>query len=239
MLEFEGIVIRTTVFRDNDLMVNVISSDKMYSFLARGAMKYQSKNAPSVNMYVKGRYQLSYGKEGKSLRNGEVIKSYEQIKGNLSSLAVLDFIGEVTNKLIINEDAKEVYQYLEKSLDLLNAGFDPLSVAILYLARVLNVIGIGLNVDSCQKCGKTSQIVGVSYSDAGFICADCFDSYNGPQVNSYKLKVIRYIFKTDLENFGKVAFEKDAVVEILKELGEFVLQNTSTKLKSLELITKL
>ena len=107
-MEFEGIVIRSTPFRDHDAMVTVLSNDKMRSFLVRGALKYNSKLGPSVNMYTKSRFQISRGKEGYALRNGEILESYKNIKSNIDCLAVEDFLGEATNKLVQSEDAPEI-----------------------------------------------------------------------------------------------------------------------------------
>lgn len=239
MIEFDGIVIRSTPFRDNDAMVNVVANDRFHSFLAKGVLKFESKNSSSVNLYSKSHFQLSKGKEGYLLRSSELLDSFQNIKNSLSALAVLDFIGEVTNKLVISDDASNVYPFLEKSLTLLNAGFDPYSVALIYLAHILNQTGYGLDVDSCVICGQTSQIVAVSYKDGGFICQNCFDPLNHVKCNARKLKIIRYIFKVDLNNFGQVSFEKDECLNILEELGKFVFDIIQIDLKSLKLIKKL
>lgn len=238
MIEFEGIVIRTTPFREHDLVVNVLSNDKMRSFLARGALKMDSKNASSVNNYAHSRFAITKGKDGFSLRSGELLDSYEHIKEDLSRLAVLDFIGEITNKLVQSDDAPYLYGYLEKSLQLLNSGFDPYTVAIIYFAKVLNVAGYGLEVDSCVFCGQKSQIVAINYMDGGFICEDCFDSLNHAKSSPRKLKILRYIFKVDKERFGQVSFEKEECLELLNELASFCHEVTQVEIKSLSLIRK-
>ena len=38
-MEIEGIIIRQTPFQDNDMMVTVLTNEKLFSFLARGVMK--------------------------------------------------------------------------------------------------------------------------------------------------------------------------------------------------------
>lgn len=239
MIEFEGIVTRLTPFRDNDAMVNVISSDKMHSFLARGVMKYESKNAPSVGLYTRGRYSLSKGKDGFSLRNGELLDSYQNIKTDLDSLSILDFIGELTNKLVQNEDAPKVYPNLVRCLELLNKGFDPFTIGLIYFAHILNVIGYGLEVDKCVISGETSQIVAVSYVDGGFITQNCFDPLKHVKCTSRKLKIIRYAFKVDMDSYDKVAFEKDESREIILELAQFIYDALQIELKSLKLIKKI
>ena len=238
-MEFEGIVIRSTPFRDHDAMVTVLCNDKIRSFLCRGALKYNSKLGPSVNIYTKSRFQISRGKEGYALRNGEILNSFEQIKTNIECLAVEDFIGEITNKLVLSDDASEVYPSLEKSLDLLNKGFSPFSVALIYFAKVLAVAGYGLNVDSCQICGKKDDIVALSYKDGGFICRDCFSPLKHKKCDPNKLKMVRYIFKVDLDNYSKVEFPKESCLELIKELAKFLEDISQLNLKSIDLLRKI
>ena len=238
-MEFEGIVIRSTPFRDHDAMVTVLSNDKIRSFLCRGALKYESKLGASVNIYTKSRFLINRGKEGYALRNSEILNSYEKIKTNIESLAVQDFIGEITNKMIQEDDASSIYPYLEKSLDSLNNGFHPFSIALLYFAKVLTVAGLGLNVDSCQICGKKDDIVAVSYSDGGFICRDCFSPLYHKKSDPNKLKMLRYIFKVDLANYVRVDFPKKESLELINELAKFLDNVNQLNLKSIELLRKI
>ena len=238
-MEFEGIVIRQTPFRDHDAMVTVLSIDKMRSFLVRGALKYDSKLGPSVNMYTKSRFQLMKGKEGYALRSGEILDSYENIKTNIDCLAVQDFLGELTNKLIQSDDANRIYPYLVKSLELLNNGFSPFTVALIYFAKVLDIAGFGLNVDSCQICGKKDDIVALSYKDGGFICRDCLSPLKHVKSDPTKLKMVRFAFKVDIENFNKVEFDKKLCLDLIKEFAKFLDDVAQLNLKSIELLKKI
>lgn len=238
-MEFEGIVIRQTPFRDHDAMVTVLSNDKIRSFLVRGALKYESKLGPSVNMYTKSRFQISRGKEGYALRNSEILDSYENIKVNIEALAVQDSLGELTNKLIQSDDAESIYPSLVRSLELLNSKFSPYTVAIIYFAKVLEAAGFGLNVDSCQICGKKDDIVALSYKDGGFICRNCLSPLKHVKSDPMKLKMIRYIFKVDLDNYSKVEFDKRACLEIILELSKFLDDVSQLNLKSIDLLKKI
>ena len=238
-MEFEGIVIRQTPFRDHDAMVTVLSNDKIRSFLVRGALKIDSKLGPSSNMYTKSRFQITRGKEGYALRNGEILDSYENIKTNIDCLAVQDFLGELTNKLIQSDDASKVYPCLERSLEMLNSGFSPFTIALIYFAKVLEVAGFGLNVDSCQICGKKDDIVALSYKDGGFICRNCLSPLKHVKSNPMKLKMIRYIFKVDVDNFNKVEFDKKDCLDIVKELAKFLDDVSQLNLKSIEILKKI
>ena len=238
-MEFEGIVIRRTTYKEGAAMISVLTKDKIRSFLAKGVLKITSKNAPSVNLFTKSLFQTYNGEEGDWLRVGEVISSYPNITKSFEKLAVLDFISEITNSLIGSGDAKDVYSLLEKPLECLNGEFSPLTATLIYFAKVLIASGYGLDVDSCAICGKKEAITALCYKDGGFICKNCFDSSNHVKTDPRKLKIIRYIFKVDLANFDRVTFSNDECKEIIFELSEFLNLTSQIEFKSLTFLNQI
>lgn len=238
MKEITGIVIRVTPFRESDAMVTVLGEERIHSFLARGVMKMKSKNSSSVNLYNKSRFTITSSKDGLVLRSGEVLNSFERLRTDLNCLLILDFMGEVTNKLIINEDAPEAYKWLDRCLDVLNIGNDPISIALIYLAAVLRINGNGLEVDSCVICYQKKPIVGVNYHLGGFICVDDLSRVPGSKRTSGELKILRYLFKVHLESVGKTLFTHEEAHHILKDLGKFIEEQLDVTLKSIPLIEK-
>ena len=238
-MEFEGIVIRRTSYKEGSAMISVLTKDRIRSFLAKGVLKITSKNAPSVNSFTKSRFQTFNGEEGDWLRVGEVLCSYPNITKDFEKLAILDFISEITNSLIGTNDANDTYQFLEKTLEALNGDFSPLTALLIYFAKVLKASGYGLDVDSCAICGKKTQITALSYKDGGFICQNCFDASNHAKTDPRKLKIMRYIFKVDVDNFTKIAFGNDECKAIIFELCEFLNFASQIEFKSLTLLSQI
>ena len=238
-MEFEGIVIRRTSYKEGSAMISVLTKDRIRSFLAKGVLKITSKNAPSVNIFTKSRFQTFNGEEGDWLRVGEVVCSYPNIQKSFEKLAILDFISETTNLLIGTNDAKDTYVFLEKTLECLNADFSPLTALLIYFAKVLKSSGYGLDVDSCSICGKKTSITAISYKDGGFICQNCFDSSKHAKTDPRKLKIMRYIFKVDIDNYTKVAFSNEECKEIIFELCDFLNFVSQIDIKSLILLKQL
>ena len=238
-MEFEGIVIRRTSYKEGSAMISVLTKDRIRSFLAKGVLKITSKNAPSVNLFTKSRFQTFNGEEGDFLRVGEVISCYPNISKDFEKLAILDFVSEMTNSLIGSNDASGVYEFLEKTLVSLNGEFSPLTALLIYFAKVLKASGYGLDVDSCAICGKKTQITALSYKDGGFICQNCFDASNHAKTDPRKLKIMRYIFKVDADNFTKIAFGNDECKAIIFELCEFLNFASQIEFKSLTLLSQI
>ena len=238
-MEFEGIVIRRTTYQEGAAMITVLTKEKIRSFLAKGVLKMTSKNAPSVNLFTKSRFQVFHGQDGDWLRVGEILESFPNINGDLEKLAVLDFVSELTNTLLGTNDAKDIYEFLEKTLQSLNAGFSPWTALAIYFAHVLTAAGYGLNVDKCAICGKPTSIMSLSYKDVGFICDKCFDETRHAKTDVRKLKIMRYIFKVDLANFDRVTFGKDECKAIIFELADFLNWTSQIEFKSLTLLSQI
>ena len=238
-MEFEGIVIRRTSYKEGSAMISVLTKDRIRSFLAKGVLKMTSKNAPSVNLFTKSRFQTFNGEEGDWLRVGEVLCSYPNITKNFEKLAILDFISEITNSLIGTKDVQDTYRFLEKTLECLNGDFSPLTALLIYFAKVLKASGYGLDVDSCAICGEKHAITAISYKDGGFICQKCFDASNHVKSDVRKLKIFRYIFKVDTDNFTKIAFSNEECKAIIFELCEFLNFTSQIEFKSLTLLSQI
>lgn len=238
-MEFEGIVIRRVPFKGDDVMVNVLTKDKMRSFLAKGVLKIFSKNSFSCNFYTRSRFQVYKGKEGDFLRIGEVIESYPNIGNSMDKLALLDFISEVTNNLLDKKDSSNIYEYMQKLLESFNGAFSPWTAVLIYFAHLLIAAGYGFDVDHCIKCGNKTDIKALSYKDGGFICKNCFDTKEHINTDVRKLKIVRYVFKVDISNFNKIEFEKEECKELIIELANFLNWSSQIELKSLNLLKNL
>lgn len=234
-----GIVIKNVPQKESDSMVEAIGPDGLFSFYARGVKKLTSKNSVSVQSLAYSKFVLMSSSSGSlTLKEGGLIKSFATLS-NLEALSVLSFLQEVTARLVQPDEASKAYQMLLPCLESLNQGHEPLTIGLIYLAHVLNIGGIGLDVDECVICQKKTGIVAVSYEDGGFVCKDCLPETTAVISSGRKLKIIRYLFRCGIQDLGRVEFSKEELIPLYRELGQYLDDLTSLKLKSLELIVKL
>ncbi|MFA5481248.1 MAG: DNA repair protein RecO [Bacilli bacterium] len=237
-MEIIGIVLRLTPFKEKDAMVNILTAERIYSFLARGVLGIASKNLSSVQPFTESRFMINKGKEGLTLRTGTVLHTFEQAKTKLSNLAVLSFVGELTNKVISSEEAAGLYPYLHACLTNLDAGFDPLTTALLYFASVLKTSGYGLEVTKCVISGQRSDISAISFIDGGFVATPFFDPLSHQKCSERKLKIFRQIFLAKPDELNRVTFERRECLEILSELTIYLQDAAGVRLKSIDFLEK-
>lgn len=239
-MNINGIVLRVIPFKEKDMMVSILTENKLLSFYARGTASLKSKNAPALNLYSYSSFSLNEGPQGGlSLKEAIIIDSFSNCLTNYNTLSVLSFITELTLKSLNEVDAKEAFPYFLKIEELLNNGFDPLTLLNIYFARVLCISGIGLDVDECVFCHQRSDIVGISFKDGGFTCRKCFEGSEAINLTPRFLNIYRYIFRVSSEKIGNVEFNKEENLTVLTKLVEYQYNLTSLLLKSYQLIKKI
>ena len=230
----EGYVLRVSSYKENDAMVTVLASDGMYSFLARGVLKNTSKNFSSCQLLAKSRFSLNEQNSGNySLSESQVINVPDG-KSDLLRLGIFSFVSEACLKLVTEEEAKEIYPWLDKTMENLKEDGKEASSALVFLSHLLNEIGYGLEVSECVGCGGKTGIVGVSFKDGGFVCKDC--AHESDKMDNRDLKILRFCFKCQISDVDRVTFEKEESIKLLKRLIRYIDSFTGVKLKSLDLL---
>lgn len=234
---YDGIVLRTIDYKETDLLVDILTDEGKKCFLARGAKKLTSKNAPSLRLLTKGTFVIATNLSGKgTLKESAPIRAMNP-KEDLPSLFALNFVAEATNAFsqYETESERKVYRFLDATLSKINDGYDPLSASLIYLSYILKTNGSGLDVSECVRCHSKRNIVGVSYQEGGFLCKTHI-AEGDALLSPYALKVIRYCFMVEADTLKDVVFEKKTTIHLLKDLAEFSKDQFGIKLKSVELL---
>ena len=239
-IQKEGIVLRQTITKEADAMVDCLGPEGVFAFYARGIGKLTSKNGASCSALSHSIFTLIVSSNGSlSLSEAKPLESFLPSSSDLSQFAVLSFLQELSAKLLQDGEGEEIYPWLLQTLKKIKEGFDPLTAGLIYFAHLLVDFGIGLDVDECIVCHKKSSIAAISYEDGGFLCKDHFQEGNGQLAGAQKLKIIRYLFRVPLEMIDKIAFEKEDALPFYKELGQYLHDQTGASLKSISLFEKL
>lgn len=234
-----GYVIHSAFYRDSDAMISFFSSEGVVSFLARGIRKIPSKNAAVCSLLAKSEVVLNVSSSGgMSLKEGNLI-SYPDGGDSLTRLAVYQFLAELNHKALTGmEEAVDLYPYLDKAMEAIASGQDAPSLALFYFAHLLRYSGYSLAVDGCVFCDKSTDIVGLSYHDGGFLCREhCLNE--GNRLPPRMIHIIRFLFKSDLSHLPRAVFRNEESLLLLQEFGRYYEDLTGVRLNSLKVIGKL
>lgn len=237
-IKLEGLVIRKVACKENDAMITIFGKDGIFSFYGRGVNKISSKNIASCSLLSYSSFVLTNQVGDKLvLKEANFKKSYLN-DSSFSCLSVANFLLELVSKGLDEdrkEDATKIYPYLMLSLEQLESARFPLSLALSFFIKFLESLGIGLNLNSCVKCGKKDEIVGISYENGGFICKNCL-TINDHKLNIETLKFIHYVSISNINNISRIPPLENGVYPVLEGLRKFLFEETGIEIKSLKLL---
>lgn len=196
-----GIVTRSTDYKDNDVILNVLTENGFVALYARGIKKMTSRNAYACQLFDLSEFSFDAGEEREMhiLKTAVLKREFSGIKEDYDRLALGSVVLEIVNQL---EDESN-YHLLAETLELLENTPEPFTVFSLFITRVLKDMGLDPSVDECVNCGQTKGIETISIEDGGFLCHDCNVSHIGTYDVEF-LRKYRIINKADYSVVNKL-----------------------------------
>lgn len=212
----ECFVLSHTDYKENSLLVNVLTKEYgKLTFVANGVKKAKSKNASGILLYTKSEFSFDY-KEDKTmfrLKSAKTIDYYRHLHENIEYIAASTLISEASDYLLLQsvdiELQQSIYSLLEEAYNALNEEKDTKIIVSIYIAKLLQLFGTSMEVDSCVLCGNT-KVSSFSVSDGGFLCLECAKKRKQPLLSPNLLKAIRYINKAQLSQYDLVKLNIDS-----------------------------
>ncbi|MCH5171666.1 MAG: DNA repair protein RecO [Erysipelotrichales bacterium] len=239
-MEIEGIIASIVQYRESDGIVNLLTADGFITFNAHGIFKIDSKLSSICQLYNFVSVDLSENRRSGyyTLKSGRILKSLKNVYENIDAMLTLGFIVELAKKTLDDDNKSKVYNCALLALDsIVNQG-DLVTIRLVYLANILSLVGLKIDVDECVRCGSRKEIITLSFDDGGFVCRKCLGPSDTIKTPLY-IKLARYIFITDIsETINKVLPEFESRT-LFKELYGFLCSQLDMKLKSYELLGKI
>lgn len=239
IIQKEGLVLRLSDMKESDAMVKAIGPDGLFSFYARGVKKLDSKNGAATAVLALSSFTLTRSSAGALTLKEACAKELLYPSDQLTGLSIASFLLEAANSLVQEDEAAEAYPWLLGALKAIKEGKEPFAAGLICFAHILAIGGIGLDVDECVLCGGKKKIVALSYQDGGYVCQDCFDPAYMEKTPDLHLKMLRYIFKAPVGDYGRVSFAPGDCRPLYARLGEYVEEMTGTHLRSLDFLMKI
>ncbi len=232
----EVVVIRLTPYREKDYIVNAFSSEGLITFRAPGALKFNSKLAGSLTLFNVVDVELTSGKTGFILSGVKPISASHKIYLDANKLIALNVIGEISQKLLIEDNSvREAFPLLKAVLlSLVEAKYN-LSLIYLYVTNLLSLLGVKLVTDGCVSCHKRVNIVGLDLLEGGFVCSSHASAHT-IFLNSHEINIIRYGFMIDESKLMHHEFNDEEVTKVLKVMLSYIEDVYTIKLISSQLL---
>lgn len=240
------IVLSTSKYKEKDLIVNAISEDQVISFKARGGLEAKSPFAFLSNELTVAEVEFSGPETYKNriLKSAMMISSPLQYSDSLDKLFTIKIVSEITNKASFDEENNEAYIYYPEIIKFLTGlsfeHFNPYVFTMIYLSKALKMLGNGLVVDKCVRCGGTKDIVAFSFDEGGFICKNCYDpNIDNNDLNVNQMKLIRFASSVpDYSYPFNYEISEGECKALLEKMADFCNDIVGLRIENLKLLTQ-
>lgn len=233
--ESKAIVLVSNRYKDDSALVTLVGEKGLFSVMAKGIYRMKSPLKP---LLISGSLvEIEYQKSGEVFFASSLKVLYdasELLTSYVSSLYLM-YLEELSLSLYQFDDPFPFDEILEivKSL---KTG-DILSLTLLTLGVIYRSLGIGIETRKCVRCKKTSNIVGYSFSDGGFLCHDCIRENDTRCKDTDDLYVLKYAFHPITEEILSKKVFHDNGMRILCLLNDRLLEYFDLKsMKSFPLL---
>lgn len=170
----EGIVLRTREYGERDRLVTLVDREgTRRTVLAKGVRRPRSSLAAGVQPYTYSRFLLWKGRSLDGVSQVQVLDALTGLRGSLEALAAAAYVAELA-EAFTQEGAPSPGVFpvvLEVLRGLAAVPADRVAYA-LWLRhaelRLLDVAGLGMQLDACQDCGRILAPPGAAAGRAGW-----------------------------------------------------------------------
>lgn len=235
----EGIILSETPYKETSKIIQVYTQEHGYiGMIAKGAKSIKSSLRVGTSLYTYGYFNIYY-KENKlsQVINVDIINTYNNIRTDLKLISYMAYLCDLTKQVLRENKTNELFNVLISGLDKIDHNLDPLIITNIIELKYLDYLGVGLNLDSCVKCGSKTGIVTIDPDLGGFVCQKCYQ--NEYIVDPKTIKLIRMYYYVDIKTITEIKVSNQVKKEINMFLTRYYDRYTGLYLKSKEFLNKI
>lgn len=238
MIEVEGFVISETPYGESSKIINLLTPKGLIGILCKGAKSLKNINRSVTAKFTYGKYIIYDKKEKTSiLKEGSVINNFSNIKNDIILIGYMTYLSDLVYQVVKQNPAKEIYDIFISSLKKIEEGMNPMIITNIFEVKMLDYLGVGINLDCCNNCGSTKNIVTINADLGGYVCSEC---YKGEYIYEAKvIKMLRMYKLVNIDSISDLKISENIVFEINRFLNIYYNRFTGIYLKSKKFLQEL
>ena len=230
--ELEGIVVSETPYGESSKIINILTKDDgIVGVMAKGAKRIKSPLRVATEKLTLGVFNVYYHKDKLStLVSADILNPLLNIKTDIVKIGYMTYIVELAYQTIRQNEDKNIYKILKSAILKIEEGLDPMIITNILELKMLDYLGVGIDLDKCIKCGNTKNILTISGDEGGYICSDC--RTNEPIYSEKTIKMFRLYYYVDIDSISDLKISEEVVCDINRILTEYYDRFTGLYLKS-------
>lgn len=237
--KFEGIIMTETPYGDNSKIINVLTKEKgIIGIMCNNAKSIKNSLRTKTLKFTYAYFHINYSETKLSkLIDVDIINNLNNIKSDIVLISYMSYITDLTYQVVKQNNHPEIFFLFINTVLKLNENKNPAILTNILELKYLDYLGIGLNLNSCIKCGNKTQIVTLDPDEGGYVCAKC---YTNEKILSQKsIKLIRMYYLIDINSISDIKIKENIAQEINYFLEKYYDRYTGLYLKSKAFLKKI
>lgn len=211
----EGFIFNVVDYGDTSKIINIFTKDGIIGCIAKGAKSLKSNLRVNTTKFTYGNFIINKKNNNNLhyIKEASVINDLNNIKTSLEAISYLSYIVELTNQVAKQtNDYEKLYELFINTILKLNDNLNPLVLTNIYELKVLDYLGVGVNFESCSKCGNKKDIVTIDGDIGGYICKNCYT--NEYIYDEKTLKMLRLYYLIDISSISELKISEKVINNI-------------------------
>lgn len=237
--KLEGIIITETPYGDNSKIINVLTKEKgIIGIMCSNVKSIKNPLRTKTLKFTYGYFHINYNENKLSkLVDVDIIDNLTNIRGDIELISYMSYITDLTYQVVKQNNDIDIYSIFISTVLKLNEKKNPLILTNILELKYLDYLGVGLNLDSCVKCGSKKNIVTLDPDEGGYICQNCYT--NERILDPKSIKLIRMYYLIDINTISNISIKETTANEINYFLDKYYERYTGLYLKSKDFLKKL
>ncbi len=235
----EGFIVKEIPYKETSKIINVYTQEYgIVGMIAKGAKSLKSPLRAVTTRFNYGKFHINYKEDRlSSLLSVDIIDDLSNIKTDLTLISYTTYLTELVMQVVKQEFNPSVYNIFINTILKLNQGLDPAILTNILEIKMLDYLGVSLNLNSCNKCGSTHDIVTIDGDIGGYVCKNCLTNQFIVKPNT--IKMLRMYYFVDIKNITDLKIKEETKREINDFLNRYYDRYTGLYLKSKDFLLKI
>ena len=217
----KGIVLTETPYSETSKILNVLTSDYgLIGIISKGSRNVKNKLRGVSNKMNYCEYTINYKEKGLStLIEGTNIDSFKNIYTDIKKATYTFYLMDLVTQVLKENNHKDIFDLLVNALIKINNGLSPELISNIVEIKLLDYLGVSLNLNTCVLCGEEDNLLTVDLTNGGVICKNCYT--DGYIMNDKALHLMQLLQKINLGKLEKLEITDE---DIFKEIDKFIYE---------------
>lgn len=235
--KIRGIVVSEVPYKDSSKVLNILCEEGVIGVVSKGCKRINSPLRVISNKLTLGEYVIYYNESKLStLKEGSVIDNFNNIKNDLNKISHATYITDLVNQVMKQNADPTVFSLYVSALKKIDEGINETVVMNILEIKLLDYLGVGINLNGCAKCGSTREIVTIDPDVGGYICKNCYT--NEIIYDERVRKMLRMYYLVEIDSIKELKIKDYVIDSINKFLSVYYDRYTGLYIRSKEFLDR-